>query len=321
MRRHELFQILGGILTYVPVFNRRYRGGVGGTASARYCYSVWMRHLVWAWKNGLNARPCSVAELGPGGSIGMGLAALLSGAERYTALDVVAYSQIEKNLEVYGELVDLFRRAAPIPAADEFPEVKPMLDDYAFPGGLFPPDRLERLLHPDRLERIRTSILNPGGADSLVSYRVPWNDVEVIQPESLDMIFSQAVLEHVTELESAYRAMARWLKPGGFVSHQIDFKCHNTAAEWNGHWTYSDLEWRLIHGKRVYLLNRAPHSAHLRLLQGEGFEVVCDKVARRVSLIGPDQLSRRFRGMSADDLTASGAFIQARKQWKRMDRV
>src|SRR5689334_3926898 len=54
--------------------------GTGGSSSARYCYSVWLRHLSMAARLGLNTDPKDVAELGPGHSIGVGLAALLSGA-------------------------------------------------------------------------------------------------------------------------------------------------------------------------------------------------------------------------------------------------
>ncbi|RJP62040.1 MAG: hypothetical protein C4541_00460 [Candidatus Auribacter fodinae] len=57
------------------------------------------------------------------------------------------------------------------------------------------------------------------------------------------MIFSQAVLEHIDNLPEAYESMRLWLKPDGFMSHQIDFKCHGTAEEWNRHWAYSQSEW------------------------------------------------------------------------------
>ena len=80
---------LAGLATYVPGYE--YLEPTGGTSSARYCYSVWLRHLVMAYDSGLLQRPpATVAELGPGDSIGIGLAALLSGARKYHALDVVS---------------------------------------------------------------------------------------------------------------------------------------------------------------------------------------------------------------------------------------
>jgi hypothetical protein len=82
------------------------------------------------------------------------------------------------------------------------------------------------------------------------------------------MTYSQAVLEHVDELASTYQELYRWLKPGGFMSHEIDFRCHRTARKWNGHWAYSDSAWKLIRGVWPYLLSRQPHSTHIELLQG-----------------------------------------------------
>ena len=108
--------------------------------------------------------------------------------------------------------------------------------------------------------------------------------------------------------------MQQWLKPKGFISHQIDFKCHETADEWNGHWTYSNLMWKLIRGKRPYLLNREPHSTHIELLKKENFKILCDIKIKSRSNINRDNLARRFRSISDDDITTSGAFIQAVKQ-------
>jgi len=95
-----------GLATYVPGLYRP-RHGPGSTASARYCYSVWLRHLVMAGKSGLPTRPLTVAELGPGGSLGTGLAALLSGAEKYIGLDAVEHALNQTNIRILSELLTL----------------------------------------------------------------------------------------------------------------------------------------------------------------------------------------------------------------------
>ncbi len=304
-------QVMVGLSSYVPLLNRRFRRGTRGSDSARYCYSVWLRHLVVAAENGRALREPVVAELGPGDSIGIGLAALLSGAREYYALDVVDYGSLTRNVAVFDELVGLFRSRAAIPDEREFPQVQPLLADYSFPDQLLPHRVLEKSLHDDRLQSIKHSIVDPRRPDSLVHLIVPWHNPVVIPPESVNLIFSQAVLEHVADLPLAYRSMRRWLAPDGLMSHQIDFKCHWKATEWNGHWSYSDLTWRLIQGKQVYLLNREPHSTHLRLLRQEGFHLVCDRVQRRESNLSREQLARRFHDIPTDDLTISGALIQA----------
>ncbi len=301
---------LAGLATYVPGYD--YLGPTGGTNSARYCYSVWLRHLVMAHDGGLlQAPPAAVAELGPGDSIGIGLAALLSGAKKYQALDVVKYANGERNLAILHELIRLFENREPIPDQDEFPEVKPYLATYAFPRHILTEAILERALAAPRLARIRQSVCEPSAADGMIFYAAPWNDPHIIEERAIDMLYSQAVLEHVSDLPGTYAAMQRWLKPTGFVSHQIDFKSHGKAATWDGHWKYSDGVWRVIVGRRPYLLNRAPYSTHVDLLQENGFKIVKQVLVHAPPGIRREELAPRFRELSDDDLHICGAYVLA----------
>ena len=296
-----------GLATFVPgvaTLHRRVTH-TGGTDSARYCYSVWLRHLVMSYRNGLCTRiPARVAELGPGDSIGIGLASLLCGADRYYGLDALPLANLRRNLEVFDELVELFRARPPIPDDSEFPNVRPKLESYDFP------EALVIRANDQRIEHIRRSIESPAAAGSMIQYVAPWWNPAVIERGSANMIFSQAVLEHVDDLATAYSAMRAWLAPGGWLSHQVDFRSHGTAQEWNGHWTYGDFTWRLLRGRRTFLINREPHSTHIRLLREAGFTVVCDQ---RVSAaaVARSRLAPRFAQISDTDLTTSGAFIQA----------
>jgi SAM-dependent methyltransferase len=272
-------------------------------------------------QNGLNTYPEVTAELGPGDSLGIGIAALLSGVEKYFAFDIVEYANLEKNLEIFNDLVSLFQNREKIPGEDEFPKVKPYLESYEFPSYILTDDRLERALKSDRLNRIKKSIAHPDWEESVIHYKVPWFDPNVLDRNSVDLIFSQAVLEHVDDLPNVYKAMQLWLKPDGLISHQIDFKSHGIAEKWNGHWTYSDFLWKLLKGKRPYLINREPHSAHIRLLGEEGFRLKCDNKIKAESLLSRNELARRFQYMTDEDLTTSGAFIQAIKGGEDRDRL
>jgi hypothetical protein len=315
-------RVLFNALTFIPgvtalppvkrILQRRVTG-TGGTDSARYCYSVWLRHLVLAAERGKNTNPKSVAELGPGDSIGVGLAALLSGAGRYFALDVVAHANPARNLKIFDELVALFRARADIPDNAELPEVSPKLNDYRFPHGILTGDRLTQSLAPERVATIRASIEDYASNESLIQYRAPWYDERIIERDSIDMIFSQAVLEHVDELVATYRAMRLWLAPAGFMSHTIDLKSHGWAKEWNGHWTYSDFMWKLVRGKDVWMINREPASRHIKILSEEGFRVICQDRTALPTKVTRRQLATKFRDMPEDDLTTSGLFIHAIK--------
>ena len=304
---------LTGLSTYVPCYTYlRPTGGTGGTDSARYCFSVWLRHLILGRAASLYAGvPAAVAELGPGDSIGIGLAALLSGVERYHALDLVPYSDLKTNLAIFDELVTLFKERAPLPGDDEFPLVWPKLTSYQFPRALLGVSWLEAALGPKRIEEIRASIESPQAASSRMTYQAPWSDTREIHEHSLDLVYSQAVLQHVDDLAGTYRAMRRWLKPGGAMSHQIDFQCHGKADTWNGHWTYSDFAWKVVTGRRAYLLNRAPRSEHITLLEESGFTLINETVQRSPSTLAHRDLAHRFRALSEEDLTTSGTFLLA----------
>jgi hypothetical protein len=297
-----------GLATFLPGVATLQRSvtHTGGTDSARYCYSVWLRHLILSHQNGLCTRaPSRVAELGPGDSIGIGLASLLCGTDRYYGLDALPLANLSRNLSVFDELVELFRARAPIPGDSEFPNVRPKLSSYDFP------DALMQAANEQRINSIRHSIEDPAGAASMIRYVAPWWNPEVIEHGGVNMIFSQAVLEHVDDLRTAYSAMRAWLAPGGWLSHQVDFRSHGTAHEWNGHWAYRDTTWRMLRGRRAFLINREPHSTHIRLLREAGFTVICDDLVNAPAL-ERSKLAPRFAAMSEADLTTSGAFIQAR---------
>jgi hypothetical protein len=309
----RIAQLLYGIATFVPGITRLAGRGAGSTAFARYCYSVWMRHLVIAAENGYDTGPRTVAELGPGSSLGIGLAALLSGAERYLAFDVVAHAKPEQNLAVFEELVELFGRRAPIPDEQELPEVLPRLGSYDFPFALLPESRLSSALAPGRIERVRASLRDMSAPDSMVQYRAPWSSATVLERESVDMILSQAVLEHIDDLCDAYHTMYAWLRRGGCMSHQVDFRCHNTADGWNGHLAYGDLVWKLMRGKRPYLINRHPISQHLQFMADAGFCAPQTRCHEMPSYVARAQLAKRFRGLPESDLVTGCALIQARR--------
>ena len=309
--------LVKGALTFVPgvfAFSSRFRRRKGGTVSARYCYSVWLRHLVMAHDRGLSTNPQVLVEFGPGDSLGTGLAALIAGGAEYAALDIVESADTAGNLAVFDELVELFRARADIPGEQEFPEVEPRLPTYRFPAHVLTAARLAHALDAPRLTRLRRSVATAGSRGSAVRYLAPWYDAAP-NGRLADMVLSQAVLEHVDELAHAYRKMYDLLKPGGVMSHVIDFRCHGSARDWNGHWTYSDLTWKLIRGRKPYFLNRAPCSTHLSLLRRTGFDVTFACPRSEPSVIDEKDLASRFREgtFAPADLVTSGLFVQAVK--------
>ncbi|NNE43947.1 MAG: methyltransferase domain-containing protein [Gemmatimonadetes bacterium] len=303
----QVTPIVKGLASYVPgMHSRRSKRRNMRSATAAYCYEVWLKHLTILDEHSGARLPDAVAELGPGGSLGLGIAALLSGASTYYALDIVEYSEDDLNLRLLDEMVDLFRQR-------KVTEVGwPVNRDLSI-SQVLSDDILEDALAPERVESIRAALRSPDGhADGItIRYIVPWNDPAVLRAGEVDMIVSQAVLEHVDELVDTYDAFARWLKPGGLMSHEIDFRCHGLTKQWNGHWEYPELAWRMIVGNKPYLINREPCSTHVRMMQERGFEVTCE-LRQHMQGIGRGQLSRRWQGMTDEDLISGTAVLQAR---------
>lgn len=286
----------------------------GGSNSARYCYSVFLRHLK-AVHHILRRVPQGVvAEIGPGDSLGVGIAALLAGASQYRAYDIVAFAAREQNLLIFDALLDLFKKRTPIPDEGEFSNLKPVIDDYSFPHALLPKHVLERSLAPERLAALRheieQGILNGSKA---ICYRAPWNGEDDAESSSVDWIFSQAVMGQIDNLVGIYRACGRWLSLGGTMSHQIDFGCLGTADTWDGHRAYSPLMWKIVRGRRAFLINRLPPSRHRELLQENGLAIRGEIITREVPHITSPKLALPFRDWSDDDLSAKSIFQVSEK--------
>ncbi len=313
--------VVKGLLSYLPgiySFVDQTR-----SASTRFCYSVWLRHLVVSWEcGGLRNIPDSLLELGPGSTFGVGLAAMLSGANKYYALDAIKFADLNTNLQTLEELVQLFRERAPIPHGDEFTtEVRPPLKTYEFPSHILDDDHLDICLQPERIQSIKTALEevfseSPTGRDNEIRflYLAPWLDFRVLPQGVANMILSNTVLQCVDNLEQVYEAFNHWLTSDGFMTHNIDFSSYGATKEWNGHWACSKLEWSLMRGKRPYLINREPYSRHVNLLRELGFKIVCDIKYTTETGIKREALVGEFANMTDDDLHTCGAMLQAMKR-------
>jgi SAM-dependent methyltransferase len=305
-------QLALGLVSYLPPVAKLLENiaTVGGGHSALYCYGVWMRHLVVAHQNSvITGVPRHVAELGPGDSLGTGIAALLSGVERYVALDAVSFAKLDESVRLLDELIELFHARAPITGNDAFPMIRPVLEDHSFPRHILTDAVLAQALAPARISRIRESLHRLDKSDSMLRYISPWMNADKIEDGAVDMIISQAALEHVDDIEGAYRAMARWVRPGGVMSHTIGFMSHGTASVWNGHWTYGDRLWTLMRGKRFWLLNRLGLSAHIRLMHDNGFVKRAVMGTTEYSPVRMDQVVPKLRPVTEEDMYTSDALI------------
>ena len=159
------------------------------------------------------------------------------------------------------------------------------------------------------MESIRAALRQPGIAHGGIQIRYGTSLQE--RDEPADLVLSQAVMEHIDDFPAQYAQMFGALRPGGLSSHQIDFKSHHFARAWNGHWTLTDRQWRLIRGGRTYAINRAPLHEHVQALEAAGFtDVTVDRVVSESPFARGD-LQPRFAAMPELDLVTSSALVQA----------
>jgi hypothetical protein len=311
--------LTGGIKSLLPV--RKKYTGTGGSDSARYCYGAWLRHAAAIAEAVPGLQPRMIAELGPGDSLGLGIAALLSGVERYVALDVLAHTNVDANAEILALLADLFRAHAEIPGEGEFPELYPRVADPRFPAGTLATLGLTPDASDDRVAAIREAIRNSNRsapADTLLRYLCPWPTAS-LEPGSIDLVVSQAVLQdmdHWTGMDAlsvAFEAMSRWLRPDGAMSHQVNLAFPDTE-HWNQHWAYGELAWKIIRGRRPYYVNRVPASEYLRLCQSNGLEVRAVRPVSAPKGVPYEDLPQRFRHLPPSDYTTSAVHFIAVKR-------
>lgn len=129
----------------------------------------------------------------------------------------------------------------------------------------------------------------------------------------MDIINSQSVLKHVDDLEQTYASLYSWLRVGGMMSHQIDFKSHGLSKRWNGYRACPEFLWKITYGKRPFLINRQPYSVHRQFFLDNGFELVAELPRMQDGGITRAELAPRWKNISDEDLNCSGAFFVARK--------
>lgn len=301
----------GLVKAIIPIKKLHIPAQTGGTTESRYCYTTWLRHLILLnkYQKGI---PSFVAELGPGDSFGTGLAALLCGCEKYIALDYFTYGSPDRNVKIFDELVTLFNNRTALPCDAEFPLLVPYLDNYDFPADIITEDILAKSMTSARLAAIRKELASPSASNIFVNYFIPWR-VDDIKPATLDLVFSQAVLQY-TDLDLAYAAISKWLKPNGIMSHTIDFASLGSHSVWNGHWAYTMFEWKLFSMGKKMLINREPLSYHKNYLVKYHFNLLNTLHYKKQGGFHKEQLAKEFRQLSNEDVETHAAYMLAVKE-------
>lgn len=272
--------VFKGTLTYIPGITRiiiKKKSSTHSCANPRFCYSLWLRQLVFLRLNKITINIEKIAELGNGGSFGVGFCSLLTGSNTYYSLELNQPFNYEHNLRQLDHIFELFDKKTSIPDHNEFPQINLRLGDYSFPSYLFDEIKRKYLLSSAHYEKIKTALQllndNQFSTDCIVRI-LNWEKKQKELFERFDYIFSRAVLEHTDNPASIYNLLTKNLKKNGYMFHDVEFHSHGITKQSNGHYFINDLIWRLIVGNRRNFLNRLTPQEHIDLINENSLSII-----------------------------------------------
>jgi hypothetical protein len=260
--------IKGG-LTYIPgvmsLLNKSKEDTRHSCAQAGFCYTLWLSLLCFLKENEVKTNFFSVGEIGTGGSLGVAFCALLSGCEKFYALEVDQSFDKNLNLSLLDEIVLLFKNKASI--SSEYNQLNIKASSLDYPADII----TQNFLSEEFINEIRNEILNGFENSKRIILIKNWEQ----QPSlNIDFIFSRAVMEHVSSPNDIYRAINPHLISNSYTLHDIELHSHGLSKKINGHYSISPLIWKIIHGKRPYFLNRWRTANHTDSITANNFVIV-----------------------------------------------
>jgi SAM-dependent methyltransferase len=182
---------------------------------------------------------------------------------------------------------------------------------------------IEDLRSPDSFQYESAADVSPGTAGREATR--PSNEVEFVlgmaekmplRDETFDLIFSNACLEHVREVELVARENWRVLRKGGRAVHQIDMRDHRHFEQPQTYMRYGDLAWRMMNPiTATGYQNRWRLSQYVDAYERYGFRVTVERkqvVDTSVS-IPRTKLAPKFQDIRDEDLSVTGCLLVAEK--------
>lgn len=264
-----------GLITFVPgatnFIDKRKKKSRHSSSNAEFVYSLWLSVLVFLTENNIKPNLNKIGEIGNGGSLGVAFCAILTGSQRYYDLEFYDNINADEQLRLLDQIAQLFQNKTPIRKYDS---INIKIKDYNFPANIVLPDREQILL----TETLKKDIENGFASSKLISIIDSW---ETAPGLALDFVFSRAVMEHVKNPSEVYASIYRHLKKDSYMLHDIELHSHGISKQLDGHLQIKPFWWRLIGGKRPFLLNRWTFIDHLNEVEKQGFlPVITDRVMK-----------------------------------------
>lgn len=226
----------------------------------------------------------TLMEYGPGDLPGVAALMVAHGAEKVYCVDRFPLVNLsEKNASVLSQLIEVSQGA-------QRERLLSCLVDPNNPAAGFDPRRIEYLVLPSGLSGLR---------------------------DTVDLVFSRAVLEHVNDLDATFADMTAAMRAGALAIHLVDLRSHGlhksnpldflewSSSLWNLMYSEKGVpnRWRIDMYRRV--LNRLP----LEVLSLEATKLASLEHVERVR----PRLAEAFRAASDEDLRWLGFWLLFRK--------
>jgi len=133
-----------------------------------------------------------------------------------------------------------------------------------------------------------------------------------LESDSFDLIYSQAVLEHIRgdEFEETMRECHRLLKKNGIMSHVVDYKDHLGGALNNMRFSTKFWERDWFSSNSGFYTNRLRMSEMVSICNNAGFNVESRSIRRWKSIpIKRKKLAKEFQHISDNEFCISGAHL------------
>lgn len=230
-----------------------------------------------------------VLELGPGQTPDLLFAAYMLGARKAIGCDVASYAPDDyTEVASYAETLEWLR---------EF--------DESSLGSRFS-------LNPGRIEGRKQF-------DEDELYIHQYDGVHLpLADESIDILWSKSVLEHVKKPGDLIDEMYRVLKPGGIMCHIIDLRDHMTLvndADWLRFLRYGDRLWENMSSNRTTWCNRYRSPKWKSIFNSSGLLIASWSEERQSfhDSYSRNELAAEFSRYTDEELSVSWVYMSAVK--------
>lgn len=256
-----------------------------------YVLNVFRKIYAQAMEYGVDIENSSILEIGAGQPLGTGIFWNFAGAKKYTSIDkFVQINLTDSHMQRFETILDMNLSCPENFRMESL--VKKNGDQY--------------ILNEDKISLIQGSF-----------------ETYPLEKKSFDFIYSNAVLEHVTNIEKIAMKMYDVLADDGVMIHQIDLREHhtnlrtvpdkNTSIDFL---RYSTEEWNRMYppGSEHYI-NRLRASDFQKYFKDAGFSIVESIATQEMELdeMVYSKIHPEFHRYSIDDLRKIGIRLVLKK--------